>query len=260
MFDTTIMEKISSVMILLTLPMVGIAPALLFGALFLIASDGPQGWAIGLASSLCLLAGGGVFALGMLAVLWRSRSGRARPFLEEVAAENGAEVTMGSLLWPLLSPRIRGEVNGFPYRLTFRRRGGILSAADIGKTFVIWGWNYDLVLDLEWAGRAAFTKEAAPGALLSVLGVTGPPTAHDGVTAYACSNPGGEALTSDPEALDHARVATAFGIHGALVRGQSDAIRMVNSVAHDATPQDVVALLNACSGLAARARLLTADR
>jgi hypothetical protein len=254
MFDTTLIEKITSLMLLFTLPMVGLAPALMGGALFLITFDVSQSWPAGLAACLCLGVGGFACSLAVILILWRSRSGRARVFLEAVAAENGAEVAMGSLLWPLLSPRLRGEVNGFPYRLTFRRRGGILSAADIGRTFVIWGWNYDLVMDVTWEGRAAFLQESSPAVLLSLLGVTGPPVSHEGLVSYACGSPGGEILASDRKALEHARVATRFGIHGALVRVQSDALRMVNSVPHEVTPQDVVALLEACGGLAACAR------
>jgi len=257
MFDTTVLEKITSVAVVLTLPVFGLLPGLFAFTLFLIAADGPQGWALAVGGGLCGLGAGLLFMVGLALLLKRSRVGRARSFLEAVAAQNGAEVTTGSLLLPLLSPRIRGEVHGFSYRLTFRRRGGILSAADIGKRFLIWGWDYDLFLDLRWEGRAAFLKQGAPAALLSLFGISGPPVERDGLACYACGNTGGEALTSDPEALVHAAIATDFGVNGAMVRVQSDGLRMVHSVPDGASPTDVLALLDACAGLAKRARELT---
>lgn len=257
MFDTTLIEKGTSIMMLFTLPMVGLMFPFLFTAIALMGAQEVQGFAISGGIGCCSTAVGLVFSLGLLLIMKRSRSGRARPFLEKVQAEIGGEVVMGNLLWSLLSPRLRGEINGHEYRLSFRRQGGILSAADIGRMFLMWGWSYDLVLTSRWNGTAGFAQEAMPNFGLSLFGISGPTEVHDGLKTFANKSEGGALLVADEQTIEHARQAVTFGRNGCLLRVKSDAIRITGFVPIGATPDDVVALLRNCGNIATRAQALS---
>ncbi len=257
MFDTTIFEKITSIMMLFTMPMVGFMPAMLFISIALLSADGTMGYAVALSGGCCSLVVGLVFSLALLLMMKRSRSGRARPFLEEASAQlPGTEIVLGSLLWSLLSPRLKGEVDGHEFRLTFRRQGGILSAADIGSRFLTFGWMYDLVLTLPWTGNAGFSPEAMPNIGLSLFGISGPTEVQDGVKTYSCKNEAGERLVVDQQAIDSAREAVKFGRHGALLRVKPDAIRVSGHVPDGLTPDQLVAFLKHIAALATRAKHL----
>jgi hypothetical protein len=256
MFDTTLIEKITSVMMLFTVPMVGLMFPMLAFILGILVADGTQGYAIASAIGICGFAGGLVFTIALLLILKRSRSGRARPFLEEIQAEVGGEVRMGSLLWSLLSPRIHGEIDGHKYRLTFRRQGGIIGAADIGSRFLLWGWAFDLVVTAPWKGTAGFLPEVMPAFGLVLFGISGPAEVRNGMKTFAGGTEGGAKLVADEQALEAAKVATSFGRHGSIVRVKRNAIRMSGFVPDGATPADVAALLKICGALASRALAL----
>ena len=188
MFDTTIFEKYGSIAMLFTLPMTGF---MLPGIVFLfaaIAADGTVGYGIAGGLGCCGLVGGILFTAGLLWLMKWSRSGRARPFLQGVVDEIGGEIRMGSLVWSLLSPRLTGEFEGHDYRFTLRRQGGVLSAADPGKRFLIWGWAFDMVLTAPWKGTAGFGPEGMPQIGLGLFGISGPRDSRDGVETCSRSS------------------------------------------------------------------------
>ncbi len=257
MFDTEKLERFLSVMMLFTALNLGCLVPVVGGAFgLLLAGDPTRSWPAILALTVVLAPVGLGVTLAVTWLLKRSRTGRAGPFLAAVAEEVEAEPSLGSLLWPLVTPRLVGEVDGHPFRLMLRRQAGILSAADPGRRFVVFGWMYELSMEAGRSGKAGFGPEGVPSLGLGLLGITGPSESRGGLATFACGTEEGERLVSDEAALEAARAMVEYGRSPALVRWTGGRIRVTGYMPDDDAPSSLVSFLRAAGALASRIDLL----
>lgn len=249
MFDTRPMEKVSSLMILLVIPAFALSPALLLTVLGFLAWDS-SGVLVSLLGTACCTAVVGLL-LGV-ALLWFmrwTRTGKAGPFLAEVADDVGGEVQLATLVWSLTSPRLTGTLDGHPYRLTLRRQAGFLSPATVGNRLALFGWSFDLWMAAPIGVKVGFSPQGMAEGGLSLLGIGGPGEDFDGVKVFANRTERGAAIVHDPTAQVAARTAVNYGQNGCLVRVGPDALLVTHILHEGVTPAQTVAFVRAAAAL-----------
>lgn len=247
MFDTRPLERINSIVIgvvYVSMPLiVGVPLALLA----LLAREPRYGISAG--ALCCTAAAIPLFSLPLIGLMKWSRTGRAQSFLDEVAATTGGTVSCATWLWSLLSPRLSGTLDGRPFRLTLRRRAGILSPSRVGRRFAIFGWTYDLRVEAPIGAKIGFAKGGVRPVGVGLLGLSGHvelPELH----AWTGTTEHGKELVERPDVQRAAADIVPFGPAGSLVRAGPDAVVLVGSLPTDVTPTDVAGLLIACKRLA----------
>lgn len=250
MFDTRPLERLSSLMIL---PSLAVLPLVFGGGMAVIVSVGVESHWIGLGLGCCAVAFVPVFGLPLLALLRWSRTGRARPWLEEVGdALGGGEVQTASYVFSLLSPRLTGTVDGLPYRLDLRRQAGVLSPPTVGNRFLLFGWMFQLRVEAEIGARIGFLPENTPTFGASLLRLTDPEPV-EGLIAFTGGTDRGRELARRPEVQEAARRALD-AIGGLLLRIGPDGIDVSGILPPGVTPGHMAALLRALADLARACR------
>lgn len=252
MIDTRPFELVSSVVLLLVLPILAFVPASLLASMALLLT--PRGYgALGASFGGCSGFACGLVALVPLLWLFRwTRTGQAGSFLDEVSTQTGGEVSTGSLLLPMLSPRITGELHGRSFKLTLRRQAGFLSPSRVGGRFLIFGWFYAVEVDAPIGAKIGFAPEKTSDLGVGLFGLKGPAETTEGLKLWPGSSPRGQALAALPRARDIARRIVGFGAPaGSLVRAGPDRIAMSGMLSTDVTATTVAALLEDLASLAA---------
>jgi len=183
MIDTRPLELVSSVM------MTGVALFLTVGWTFgfglmglLAATD-----SLVLGGMTCCMAAPAPFAGIALQVLMRwSRRGSAHHYLTEVTDDLGnGTVEAGTLLLPLMQPRLSATVDGREVKLALRRTAGFLTATrPDGGGILPWTLTLRIPSRGKVPHKVGFTSPIAATVGFGLLGLSGPVKA-DGVTVFA---------------------------------------------------------------------------
>ena len=199
MMDLRPLEKFSSVVLTATVVMMSLAmPALvLLGAAFTARESLP------LTGGLCCVAATMPIFGVLLQLLMRwSRRGSALRYLEAVAGELGvaAEITGGTLLLPMLSPRLDCTLEGRVVSVTLRRTAGVLSAPWPGGSGLR-PWTQTLQVSGSIPAKVGFAHEKSNTFGASLLGVS-EPQKEEGVLAFVGKHPD---IAAHPNVLAAAR-------------------------------------------------------
>ena len=121
MFDTELLERVMSVFLHVSAFLLWFVGPMAFVLPFgLLAARGPEQFAIVGVVLLLSLVPSFFVAIGLVWLMKRSRNGRGGAFLEPVAAALDAEVSQGSMLWPLLQPRLIRREGKHPFRFVLQ--------------------------------------------------------------------------------------------------------------------------------------------
>lgn len=239
MMDTRPFERITSVLLLLAFAPLPLCMGAPLATLAMLERDVSPSVPIGIAC--CALAAVPFGVVPFLAMIRWSRSGRAPGFLGEVAAAlGGGKVDCATLLFPTLSPRLTGTIDGRAYRLTLRRTAGLLSPSRVGAKFLIFGWMFELRVEAEIGSKVGYAPAGTiGGALFGLSNERDLP----GMRIW-----GDPALAERPAALDAARRALAIG--QPLLRAGPDAIDASGMLRTDIAPADIAAFVRDVGSLA----------
>ncbi len=197
--DLRPLEKFSSVLLTVTMVMMslGMPAFVLLGAAFAMRES------LALTGGLCCVAATMpvIGVLGQLLMRW-SRRGSAHKYLQAVAGELGveAEVTGGTLLLPMLSPRLECILEGRTVSVTLRRTAGVLSAPWPGGSGLR-PWTQTLQVSGSIPAKVGFAHEKSNTFGASLLGVS-EPQKEDGVLVFAGKHPD---VATHPDVLAAAR-------------------------------------------------------
>jgi len=200
MIDTRPIETMTSLMVTATVATMSLGWPVMFGltAMVFVSDSLPAA-----ALMCCIALPAPLLGLGLQVLLRWTRRGQGHLYLQEVADELGGEVSAGTVLLPLLQPRLLTSIEGRDVDVVLRRTGGFLtpSRPDAGGFLP---WTLQLRVQGKVPRKVGFMPADAATMGAGLLGLS-EPVPRDGVTVFT----GGHPEVADDEAvLEAARALT----------------------------------------------------